>query len=88
MRTIFVRFYNPNDVMDVTPEITDEEIKEYCFRVNKYATEQGALMAYAETPGTQWSTILDDDTDMEKWIDDAYEHIKNHDIDWLEANFV
>lgn len=66
MRTIFVRFYNPNDVMGVTPEITDEEIKEYCFRVNKYTTEQGALMAYADTPGTQWSTILDDSTDMEK----------------------
>lgn len=88
MKTIFVRFYNPNDVMDVTPETTDEEIKEYCFRVNKYTTEQGALMAYAETPGTQWSTTLDDSTDMEKWIDDAYEHIKNHDIDWLEEHFV
>ena len=88
MRTIFVRFYNPNDVMDVTPEITDNEIKEYCFRVNKYKTEQGALMAYADTPGTQWSTILDDSTDMEKWIDDAYEHIKNHDTDWLEEHFV
>lgn len=88
MRTIFVRFYNPNDVMDVTPEITDEEIKEYCFRVNKYTTEQGALMAYADTPGTQWSTILDDSTDMEKWIDDAYEHIKNQDADWLEEHFV
>ena len=45
-------------------------------------------MAYAETPGTQWSTILDDDTDIEKWIDDTYEHIKNHDTDWLEENFV
>lgn len=88
MRTIFVRFYNPNDVMDVTPEITDNEIKEYCFRVNKYTTEQGALMAYADTPGTQWSTILDDSTDMEKWIDDAYEHIKNQDTDWLEEHFV
>lgn len=88
MRTIFVRFYNPNDVMDFTPETTDEEIKEYCFKVNKYASEQLALMAYAETPGTQWSTILDDDTDIEKWIDDTYEHIKNHDTDWLEENFV
>ena len=88
MRTIFVRFYHPNDVMDVTPDVTDEEIKEYCFKVNKYASEQGALMAYAETPSTQWSTILDDDTDIEKWIDDAYEHIKNHDTDWLEENFV
>lgn len=64
MRTIFVRFYHPNDVMDVTPETTDEEIKEYCFKVNKYASERGALMAYAETPGTQWSTILDDDIYM------------------------
>lgn len=88
MKTIFVRFYNPNDVMNVTPETADEEIKEYCFKVNKYESELGALMAYAETPGTQWSTILDDDTDLDKWIDDAYEHIKNHDIDWLEENFV
>lgn len=29
MKTIFVRFYNPNDVMDFTPETADEEIKEY-----------------------------------------------------------
>lgn len=88
MKTIFVRFYNPNDVMDVTPATTDEEIKEYCFKANKYESELGALMVYAETPGTQWSTILDDDTDLDKWIDDAYEHIKNHDTDWLEENFV
>lgn len=88
MRTIFVRFYNPNDVMDVTPEITDKEIKEYCFKANKYTTKQGALMAYADTPGTQWSTLLDEDTDIEKWIDDAYEHIKNNDNNWLEENFV
>ena len=82
MRTIFVRFYNPNDVMDVTPEITDEEIKEYCFRVNKYTTEQGALMAYANTPGTQWSTILDDSTDIENWIDEKMEEIGGIDLEF------
>lgn len=88
MRTIFVRFYYPNEVMDVSPETTDKEIKDYCFRVNKYETESGALDAYANTAINGWSTILSDDTDVKAWIDEAYEHIKNNDIEWLENNFV
>ena len=88
MRTIFVRFYNPNEVMDVSPETTDKEIKDYCFRVNKYETEVGALDAYANTAINGWSTILSDDIDVKAWIDEAYEHIKNNDIEWLENNFV
>lgn len=88
MKTIFVRFYNPNEVMDVSPETTDKEIKDYCFRVNKYDTAGGALDAYANTAIDGWSTILDDSVDVKYWIDEAYEHIKNKDIDWLENNFV
>lgn len=88
MRTVFVRFYNPNEVMDVSPETTDKEIKDYCFRVNKCNTESGALDAYANTAIDGWSTILDDSVDVKSWIDEAYEHIKNKDIEWLENNFV
>lgn len=86
MKTILVRYYNPSEVMDVTPETTADEIKEYCFRVNKYTSEGAALNAYAETPCT-WSTLLDETADVKKFVDEAYEHIKQHDMEWLEENF-
>lgn len=88
MKTIFIRFYDPKEVMDVTPEITDKEIKEYCFRVNKYETCQQALTAYADTGGVTWSTLLDESEDVDAWIEEAYKRIKNNDTDWLETNFV
>ena len=87
MRTILVRFYHPAHVMDITPETTDEEIKSSCFRVNKFETEFDCLQAYANTSVT-WSTNLDENDDWKKFVDDAYEHIKNNDYDWLEEHFV
>ena len=90
MKIILVRYYNPSDVIDVTPETTEQEMKEYCFRVNRYDTELQALYAYAETPAV-WSTLLEhafDSKDVERWIDEAFEHIKNNDFVWLENNFV
>lgn len=87
MRTILVKFYNPSDVMDLTPETTDEEIKRACFRVVKYNTAFDCLQAYANTP-VAWSKILDDTADYKAFIDEVFEHIKNDDIDWLEQNFV
>ena len=86
-RTVFVRFYHPSDVMDITPDTTDDEIKKACFRVSKYNTPREALNAYANTQ-VAWSTLLDDDEDYLKFIDEAYEHIKNNDYDWLEEHFV
>lgn len=87
MRTILVKFYSPNDVMDLTPETTDEEIKQTCFRVAKYDTEFDCLQAYANTP-VAWSTILDDTADYKAFVDEAFGHIQSNDIDWLEQNFV
>lgn len=91
MKTIYVKFYNPTEVIEITSETTDEEIIRSCFRAAKYKTETEALMVYAETPGTVWSTLLDDSMsfmDIQNWIKEAYNHIKNHDIDWLEEHFV
>lgn len=87
MRTILVRFYHPSEVMDINPNTTDEEIKTSCFRVNKYETEGECLEAYANTRVT-WSTILDENNDWKKFVDDAWKHIKNNDYDWLEEHFV
>lgn len=94
MRTVLVRYYSPCEVMEITPETTEDEIKNTCFRANRYATESQALIAYAETPCT-WSTLLDDVADpkelteiVKEFIDTAYEHIKAHDIEWLEQFFV
>lgn len=93
MKTILVRYYNPCEVMEVSPSTTEEEIKKYCFRANRYSNETAALIAYAETPCT-WSTLLDDVVDPKElvelandFINEAYQHIKAHDYDWLEQHF-
>ena len=86
-KTIFVRYYNPNEVMDVTPSTQDEEIKEWCFRVNRYDNEASALWAYANTPGCEWSTLLDENADVQGFINEAYRSIKSKNYDWLERNF-
>ena len=51
-------------------------------------------MAYAETPCT-WSTLLDDVAEpqelaelVQEFINEAYQHIKANDYNWLEQNFV
>lgn len=86
-QTILVKFYNPVDIMNVTPETTDEEIKEACFRVVKYETAFDCLQAYANTP-VAWSKIMDDTEDYMAFVNTAYEHIKARDYEWLEKNFV
>ena len=88
MKTILVRFYNPKKVMDITPETLEVEIKEWCFRVDKYDSETNALRAYeyAKNANT-WSAILDENTDVGKWIDKAWNRIKHHDYKWFKENF-
>ena len=79
--TVFIRFYYPSD-----PYNTDNEIKESYFKVSRYATPKEALDAYEHIHAT-WSTLLDDDEDYHKFIDEAYEHIKNNDFEWLCKHF-
>lgn len=86
MKTTLVLFYAPSDVMDVTEETTNEEIKKWCFRVRKYSAPEQALMAYADTP-CFWSTLKDASDNIQDFIDEAFEHILKHDEDWLYENF-
>lgn len=91
MKTIYVKYYSPEEVMGMPFKAAYEEegaesIKEFCFRVVKYSTPLEALNAYAETPAT-WSTLLEEDADVKSFIDEAFMHILNGDIDWLEVNF-
>ena len=86
-RTVLIIFDNPSDVMNITSHTTDDEIKKVCFRVLKYNTPREALIAYENTQ-VHWSTILDDEEDYHKFIDKAYEHIKNKDYDWLYKYFI
>lgn len=87
MKTIYVKYYDPYEVMDITPETTDQEIKEACFRAHKYESEAEALWAYAETR-CYWSTLLDEEANVQEFIDEAFSHIKACDYQWLEKNFV
>ena len=91
MKTIYVKYYDPMEIFpdEIIPELTDKEIISECFKSFKCQDETHALMTYANTMCT-WSTLLDDsmtEDGVKEWIDDAYDHIKNHDYDWLEENF-
>ena len=88
--TVFVEFYYPSDVKTILSCNSDDEVKKACFVVTKYATPEEALYAYEHTQSS-WSIILDDDEDYNKFIDEAYEHIKNNDLNdrrWLYKHFV
>ena len=85
--TVFVEFFYPSDVNDILSLTTDDEIKEQCFVVTKYATEEDALDAY-ENSKAVWSVIIDDDQDFHEFIDEAYEALKNNDWRWLYKHFV
>ena len=85
--TILVEFYYPSDVTTILSLTKDDEIKKECFEVSKYDTEEEALDAYEHTQAV-WSVILDDDQDVNKFVDEAYEALKNNDYHWLYKHFV
>lgn len=85
--TVFVEFFYPSNVNDILSCDTDDKIKEQCFVVTKYATEEEALDAYEHTQAV-WSVIIDDDQDYLEFIDKAYEALKNNDYHWLYKHFV
>ena len=85
--TIFVEFYYPSDVTTILSSNTDDKVKKACFEVSKYDTEEEALDAYEQSQAV-WSVILDDDEDVNKFVDEAYEALKNNDYRWLYKHFV
>ena len=85
--TVFVEFYYPSSIMDILSCTDDDKIKEQCFEVSKYDTEEEAVYAYEQTKAP-WSIILDDDQDVHEFIDKAYEALKNNDYRWLYKHFV
>lgn len=88
MQKIYVKYYDPSEVMEGTiVTLPKSDVLRYCFRVAKYNTEAEALWAYANTTCT-WSTLLDEDANVEWFIDCAYDALKSHNYDWLEKYFV
>ena len=90
MQTILVRYYDPYQLgfdAAMRNAMNAADLKEHCFIVNNYATPAAALDAYANTAVT-WSTLLDNDADVDAFINEAVEHILMCDFDWLEQHFV
>ena len=85
--TVFIEFYYPSDVKTILSCTDDDKIKKECFEVSKYDTEEETLYAYEHTQAP-WSIILDDDQDVNKFVDKAYEALKNNDYRWLYKHFV
>ena len=88
MKTIYVKYYDPSEVMEGSIDTLDKsDVLRYCFKVGKYTDPTAALNAYANTLCT-WSTLLEDDADVEEFIEEAYDALKRHDLEWLEENFI
>ena len=84
MKVNLVKFYSPQD-MGVEFEPLEVQ-KESCFVTLRFTSEPKALWAYANSPCT-WSTLKDENDDLQAFIDEAWEHIQNEDYEWLEQNF-
>ena len=85
--TMLVEFYHLSDVKTILACNTDDKVKKACFEVSKYDTEEEAVDAYEQTKAV-WSVIIDDDQDVNKFVDEAYEALKNNDYHWLYKHFV
>ena len=85
--TILVEFYYPSSIIDILSCTDDNKIKEQCFEVSKFDTPEQALDSYEHTQAP-WSIILDDDEDVNEFVDEAYNHLKNNDYRWLYKHFV
>ena len=88
--TILVEFYYPSDVKTILSCNIDDILKKACFVVTKYATPEEALSSYEQSKAV-WSVILDDDEDVNKFVDEAYDHLKSNDLNdrkWLYKHFV
>ena len=85
--TVFVEFYYPSDVKTILSCTTDDEVKKACFEVSKFDTPEEAVDAY-ENSKAVWSVIIDDDQNVNKFVDEAYDHLKNNDYRWLYKHFV
>jgi hypothetical protein len=87
MKTIYVKYWDPSEVMGRTVDtLPKSKVMRYCFRAAKYNTEAEALWAYTSTMYT-WSTLLEQGADVEQFVEEAYEALKEHNYDWLEENF-
>lgn len=87
MKTIFVKYWDPSEVMGETLDnLSKSDVLRYCFRVVVYSNAKDALEAYANTHCT-WSTLLDESANFVEFTDKAYNAIINRDYDWLENNF-
>ena len=88
--TVLVEFYYPSSIIDILSCTDDDKVKKTCFEVSKYDTEEEALCAYEKSQAL-WSIILDKDEDVNKFVDEAYEHLKSNNLNdrrWLCKHFV
>lgn len=87
MKTIYVKYWDPTEVMGETIDnLSKSDVLKYCFRVVVYPNAKDALEAYANTQCT-WSTLLDESANFVEFTDKAYNALINRDYDWLENNF-
>lgn len=86
MKTIYVKVYSPFNVGLEGEEITFNNVKKYCVRVFFCPNAAVALNAYANTnTGDGWSTLLDDDANIDEFVNKVTKALIEQNIEWLET---
>lgn len=86
MKNILIVFNSPEELGIPQEAFNDPEVMDYCFRIRRYGTAGQALEAYANTMCT-YSHLVDEETDIEDFLDEVIRHMQANDYDWLEENF-
>jgi len=84
MKTVYVKVYSPFNVGLEGEEITFNNVKKYCVRVFFCPNTAVALNAYANTR-CDWSTLLDEDANIDEFVNKVTKALIEQDIEWLET---
>ena len=84
MKTIYVKVNSPFNVGLEGIDVNFINVKKWCVEVYICRNESFALNAYANTR-CDWSTLLDEDADIDEFVNKVTKALIEQDIEWLET---
>lgn len=84
MKTVYIKVYSPSDVGLEDEEITFDNVKKYCIKVYVCRNKAFAYEVYANTY-CAWSTLLEDNANIDEFVDKVAKALIEQDIEWLET---
>lgn len=84
MKTVYIKVYSPFNVGLEGEDVTFNNVKKWCIKVYICRNESFALEVYANTR-CDWSTLLEENADIDEFVDKVAKALIEQDIEWLET---